>query len=271
MNHFLSYSHNHLYKYDPIRRCIIDKRNNRSLPGLTSILKTLYWPRYSYHLAVVNNKPRNEMNDLRGYRPHETGRQLGLLIDREISWSVKLFIKYHLTSRFFYIKSERLRYRLQIPINIMNICHNLHTYTKRFWKEMYKRRWIPIASQIGVGCWKLHVASLVDVICIDQDGLERVLEIKVGGEGYYYKSTAFSMNYPFNNHNDSEYHKHMIQAAFENELFLRTYRKSNRSLVGNPLVCRITFNRIMMIPIEQWIVDSMRHITVSNQRLIPNH
>lgn len=279
--HELSRSANHKFKFIPSRKSIVCAKTQKALTGLHPILNTCFWPRYNKNVATNNcSRPRNGplmksylFKDMKPKKKKkgesssysyvaQKGKYFGIKIDKQIEISTSISVKYNLPCKFFYDKNVRKQYVGRIPLNVLKSAHLLHIFTKRFWKAVDELHWKPVATQVGVGCKKWNVATRIDVLALDDEQKERVIEVKVGYDGYYYKCTDNKMKFPFAEKEDCLYHQHMIQVAMTNELYKRTYRKSKAksSKVGDPVVIRLTATNTYIYWLTDWIKAGLEQL-----------
>jgi hypothetical protein len=277
--HELSRKANHKFKYVPSRRSIVCSKTDKALTGLHPILNSCFWPKYNKEEANSQcTRPRNgalmksylfkDLSKAKSKRkpgqprPVERGRYFGIKIDKQIETSVAISTKFKLPCKVFYDKQVRMQHAGRLPVNVLKAIHLFHIFTKRFWKAIDGLQWTPVATQVGVGCKKWNVATRIDVLAVDKEGIEHVIEVKVGYDGYYYKCTEHKLNFPFQEKEDCLYHQHMIQVAMTNELYKRTYRKSQRKSkkVGNPIVLRLTSTNTYIYFVADWVEAAMNDL-----------
>lgn len=271
--HELSKASNHKFKYVASRRAIVCKKTDKTLTGLHPTLNGHFWPRYKKQdanrgctrprsgpfMKTFLFKPPTTRRARNNIQQSERGKKFGIKIDKQIEISVGLSVRYNLPCKFFYDRAVRNQHSNRIPPRVTAILSKIHLFTKRFWKALDELNWKPVASQVGVGCKKWHVATLLDVLAIDEDGRERVIEVKVGYDGYYYKCTEHNIAYPFHEREDCLYHQHMIQVAITNELYKRTYRKAKlqQKRVADPIVLRLTSKSTYVYFLTEWVKDGI--------------
>jgi len=284
-------------KYNKKDKCF--ELGGVNLTGVCNILKEHVFPRYEYEKAVIQpaNRPGERPNNFTPMSSSasadimlptggvvkkaknaesRTGKGRGILLDKQITETIRLFRKYALKQSVFFRDEDRKEAYTQMNAKdaeaLQKICAVAITETKQFWQLCYMMEWKPIASQVPIAHAKMRVGTGVDVVFLDKDDFVNLLEIKCGFEGYYHKHTATKMNAPFVT-TDSAYNQHQLQALLTHHIYKKQlkdeWKKMGKS-IGSIYVLRIHKSGIDLLPIEPMFHDGLeqlvRRIKLANNR-----
>lgn len=229
------------------RKAIVS--NNKLLKGITKISKTAFYPHYSFNSLIktkVNIPPSTKVKG-----SIRTGNGL----DRVISDTVRLQLQYNLNYNVFWCskaasKASKLIRLKSHQSSLLKFNKRHNNYCQKFWKLMTKLQLKPIATQVPVRHSVLQIGTLIDLICIDSNGLTRVIEIKSGQETYTDAGTLKPMLSPFESQSTSAHNQAQIQVSLGHEM----YRMTNKTTaMGQPIVLRFHSLGVEISDREDWI------------------
>lgn len=200
--------------------------NGRAVSGVHPTIHSLFYPNYSFLQA----RARAQHNVPVGQRHRYYGMRAGTSLDNTLDKSVALFVRTG-------TKPDILR---------------INGLLKYFWVMCDKKQWVPVASQLTVGCATLRCATRIDVVCKDTHGNTVLLEIK---RGYSYLNEAsHMMNAPFTDRNNCPKNQHQLQLLLNRELYRRTYPQR---VIGGCYVCRFEEDNVTIYPLEAWATSKL--------------
>lgn len=198
--------------------------NNKPVAGVHPTLHSLFYPNYSWLQARV----RAEQASPKTARHQYYGIKAGTQLDKAITKSIDEF---HRTGR----KPKLAK---------------LSRTAAQFWKLCDLKAWIPVASQVTVGCSTLRVATRIDAVCHDAQGHVILLEIK-NGYSYYNEGNAM-MKRVYTDHNNSPLNQHQLQLFLNQVLYKRTFPTR---VVAGSYVCRFEPGLVDLHPLAGWVVE----------------
>lgn len=165
---------------------VLDATNNRlsTRKGVTKALEAFVWPHYEYKTLHDNVKylPR----ELRGEKAPKgisdldgVGINSGSRRGSRVQGEVELFVHGHHESVDF--KNKQFH-----PLTIKLLQHVLDPGTRRAVVMSHDSaayglgfdKWMPLASEFSL--YDEHLASKIDLLCVNQDGVLCAIEVKVG-------------------------------------------------------------------------------------------
>ena len=198
---------------------------NKKVPGLTKLLKTMFYKQYSFKNAtegVALGRSNNEVKKsvlaerkakggrgagrVSGKKLQQKGMQMGNELDDELL----------VLTRWLVESGEKVSMMEALTNLIQKNGVKFSTDTVRIWAALDKMNLRPIGSQVIVWSARMNVATPLDLLCLNTDTDELVdVQIKRGYNGYYEKHTKTPMSMPFQMLNDSPYYQHQIQILYE--------------------------------------------------------
>lgn len=133
--------------------------NNQMLKGLTAVLKTTFYPQYTFQ----SNATRSATTSHAHTRMIRGSRRVGVGLDRTITQSVNLYLRYRLKPEAFCnrIEAERACAQIQNQAHkktLRSICKRRIPYIQWFWAYMhsnglrpgkFKRFYIIVATRMS--------------------------------------------------------------------------------------------------------------------------
>ena len=241
--------------------------------GVHPTIESLFFPQYSYEAARFDSRSASTKNKkcianvgsgpkrATRYRP---GTHAGLLVDREVTRTVKLLQKYHMPMQVFssssvsarkaYIEDRRDEIS-EADQKEMN--KKQSTATTLIWQTLYRLKLLPVDTQIKVGCQSLRLGTAVDLRCIDPDGKYVLVEIKTGFTNYYHKHTKYPLQVIEPSQTDTPCHQFQLQLALTYELYRRTFPSHP---ISNALVLRVDGFGVELTPMQNWVKTNLGRI-----------
>ena len=243
-------------KFDRKQRRI--RVDGKSAKGITKLLKSTFYPSYNYNKSLESSTKTTTAttatttNGIAGVKKIKGSARVGRGFDTSVSQSVRLQQLYQLPFDVFFNKQ---RAEVVAKEKAMTPSHRKQLYTlvnpdkripyvQRFWQTMRKLQLRPVDTQVGVSHPTMKLATLIDVVCMDNKGSYRVIELKSGFETYYSKSNG-KMNAPFEDQDNSPMNQHQLQLTATDAMFRHTF--PTRS-IGEPLIMRFDSNGVDVYP-----------------------
>lgn len=199
--------------------------NGKAVAGVHPTLQSLFYPNYSFHAA----RNRGAIAGTQ-HQPHTYyGRATGIRLDNSIETTVDRFVE----------TGQRPK------------LSKLTRQCAYFWQVCQQKGWVPIGSQIPVGCPTLRVATRVDAVCCEAaTGNIVVLEIKSGYT--YYKEGNGMLSAPYTDHNNSPLNQHHLQLLLNKVLYQRTFP---RHIISHCYILRFEAHLVDLHPLASWAVQ----------------
>lgn len=239
-------------RWCPRRRALVSQ--NRLLKGLTSCLKRTFYPQYTFqrHSVATGATSHAPTHVVRG------SRRVGIGLDRVVTQSVDLFLRYQLQPEVFWNPAAAERACEQIALRshkatLRGIARRRVPYIRWFWQYMTLQRWIPVATQVAVRHSNLLLATMADLVCMDAQGVRHVIEIKTGFENSLLAHTSYGLQRSFSGHNDCHLHQHYLQLAATHAMYCSTHTQHR---MGRPLLMRFDSRGITCTAMPAWVSGS---------------
>ena len=257
-------------QWDPrFRRFCLDRR--LPLRGVTPTIARYFCPRYSSSSA--RKGPLTARGDARVLAAVGiNGRELGSLVDSEVTQLTRLAWKHALTWDHLLPDAQGV-YRGVLPVgmeaaNAAKLRHiqlNGNLYTRRLLQALRARHLFPVASQVPVGSAKARLGTAVDLVCVHEDDLLRwadgcslrpgarvvLVELKCGYETNYERYVG-PMEAPLQRLNDSPHEQHQVQLLLTRILFERTFTRDGGPRVHDAFVVRVHAAGVTIVPTMHW-------------------
>jgi hypothetical protein len=235
-------------RWCPRRRALVSQ--NQLLKGLTQVLKQTFYPRYTFQRHSVRTEATSHAptHQIRG------SRRVGIGLDRVVTQSVDLFLRYQLKPEVFWNAAAAERACEQIALRshkatLRGIARRRVPYIRWFWAYMSMQRWIPVATQVAVRHPSLRLGTMADLVCMDAQGVRHVLEIKTGFENSLLAHTAHGLQRSFAGHNDCHLHQHYLQLAATHAMYCATHSQHR---MGRPLLMRFDSRGVTCSALPAW-------------------
>lgn len=153
--------------------------------GLTKALSAQFYPFFSIS-AVLKDLPCS--------KPKKHGKKVGNRLDAQLeTWANQGVTPKNPTPRFQVIQ-----------------------------RALTEKRWIPLRSQLAVGCRKARLATKIDLICLDEAGRVVLVELKCGFDDYFDVQNQGCLEQPFDSVPVSYKNNAMLQLGFTLRLYHHT-------------------------------------------------
>jgi len=106
--------------------------------------------------------------------------------------------------------------------------NSIHPWTIRIINIIKERKWKPILTEFNIYDQHLHVATAIDMICVDSNGTIILLEFKTGYSGYFTEHDNTYMMGPLNKvMENSPLNWAKLQLIFSQIILIKNYNISN--------------------------------------------
>lgn len=253
------------------------------LRGVTRVIATQFVPHFSESKATkgrdVVPEARASAEQKRQVRQVEplSGRELGTLVDREVSAWVRLIWRYGLAPEQYTFLTQPPKVPVYLhaadAAQLVHLQHNSSLYTRRALRELELRGLVPVQSQCAVGSMDTRLGTAVDILATRKACVERlpngtgfglkpgsplvIVELKCGFENTYHKHTGRNMRAPLAHLEDSYHMQHQLQLFLTGVLWQRTYRGSGHAIEASAIL-RVHAVGVSWYPARIWSPDEQR-------------
>jgi hypothetical protein len=222
--------------------------SSRPLRGVLNVLKSNFYPTYSYEAAKLGPTHRLAA----GVKKIKGGQGTGRKLDRMVSHSILLLRKYGIPMESLWDRKAYLAASKRIAL----VTHRKwlkemfnSKYIQSFWLEMQDKKLRPMSTQVAVRHKTRGIGTMADLVCLDAKGAHRVIELKTGFEAYHHKHTATKMKAPFHKQTDSPFNQHQLQLAATSVMYQQTFPQLK---IGAPLLLRFHSSGVETILLTDW-------------------
>jgi hypothetical protein len=238
--------------------------DGRNVSGLTDPIRRGFFANYNYEQAKLDRTPMpSEKRTVRGSM--RTGRGA----DCAVTQSVNLSIRCKLPPKAFYDKACMLSHAATLPnlkdrAKIKSLFARRIPYLRYFWHAMKVEGLTPVATQVPVAHNVVRIGTLLDVLCIDEDGYYVVVELKTGFDNYYTKSNG-RMRYPFEAQTNCPKNQHQLQIIGSHIMFKHTYPTLN---TRPPIIIRCHSEEYDILRLHKWAADKADAMFAELKKLV---
>lgn len=241
-------SNNAAVKWCARRKALVSE--NKVLKGLTGVLKQTFYPAYTYrtHAVSVAATSHAPTQLIRG------SRRVGIGLDRAMTQSVDLALRYALKPEVFWNSAEAERACAQMESKsnkstLRGIAKRRIPYIRWFWSYLMMNNLRPVATQVAVRHPSLRLGTMADLVVVDARGLRHVVEVKTGFENSLLAPANSSMRLSMQGHNDCPLHQHMLQLAATHSMYCSTHQSH---AMGAPFLLRFDSRGVTCCKLDAW-------------------
>jgi hypothetical protein len=172
--------------------------------------------------------PRKEAN--------RKGKDRGVKADMQITRTIDIFYNHFYgvdTHRLFFDRMARVEHGALLSTKDKQWLNSKHCLdeVRQLYRWMHANRLTPVDSQVVVDMLHLDLgfATPVDVVCVDQEGLIVLLEVKTGYAKSMTRHCGHFMRAPFQRYPDAALHMAFVQLLFGVVGFQSRFREHKMS------------------------------------------
>lgn len=236
-------------KFDTQRRSWATVDGNRALRGVRRVLAERLWPSYDYKRAESIQPTPRTRRVLTGVRSARGGRNRGSAVHEQLSAVAAM--GWQQAQQFYAARSVEME-----PLVVL-LLQNFHD---KGWKLVGAD--VPVYDERA----ELRVGSAIDLVCARRtDGALVFLELKVGGDNYWYKGSGpMERELAAKNVDNSPLNQALMQLLAYRALFTRCYTHIvPPTLIAGWAVVFLGLSGVKYVPLREPTVRELQPLVIS--------